>query len=79
VRHPLEPEPDLGPAAEEISGGFDPADALYIDPGWAPDPPEAADELDTAYGATQARSPLAEALAAAREPGPEIDPELEAG
>jgi hypothetical protein len=71
-----EPEPDLGPSKESIENGAEPADALYIDRGWLPDPPEPADPLDTAYGAAQARRQLAEALAA--EPAPVItnpDPE----
>ncbi len=58
----LEPEPDLGPAAETLENGAEPDDALYIDRGWVPDPPEVADELDTAHGAA--------ALAEAREPEP---------
>jgi hypothetical protein len=79
----LEPEPDLGPTPEAVEKGAEPDDALYIDRGWVPDPPEAADELDTAYGAAQARRQLAEALAAYRElqaePEPEPDPEAELG
>jgi hypothetical protein len=74
----LEPRPyDFGLAAEAVENGAEPDNALYIDPGWAPDPPEVGDELDTAYGAAQARRQLAEALAADREP--EADPEPEAG
>jgi hypothetical protein len=72
-------EPDLGLTAEAVEQGAEPDNALYIDRGWAPDPPEAADELDAAYGAAQARRQLAEALAAASEPEPEPEPELEAG
>jgi hypothetical protein len=70
--HP-ELEPDLGPTPESIAHGAEPDDALYIDREWAPDPPEV--ELDTAYGAAQARRQLAEALAAAREPDPELEAE----
>ena len=73
----LEPEPDLGLTAEAIENGAEPDDALYIDRGWVPDAPEVADELDTAYGATQARRHLAEALATAREPRPDPEPEAE--
>ena len=73
-----EPEPDLGPTAEDVENGAEPDNALYVDPGWAPDPPVAADELDMAYGADQARRQLAEVLAAAPEPEPETEPELEA-
>jgi hypothetical protein len=74
VAHP-ELEPDLGPTPESIAQGAEPDDALYIDREWAPDPPEVEDELDTAYGAAQARRQLAEALAAAREPDPELEAE----
>lgn len=75
----LEPEPDLGLTAEAVENGAEPDDALYVDRGLVPDAPEVADELDTAYGAAQARGQLAEALAAHRElqpdRGPEPDPE----
>lgn len=73
----LEPGPDLGLTAEDVENGAEPDDALFIDRGWVPDPPEVADELDAAYGAAQARRQLAVALTAAR--GPEPEPELEAG
>jgi regulator of protease activity HflC (stomatin/prohibitin superfamily) len=73
----LGPEPDLGLTAEAIENGAEPDDALYIDRGWLPAPPEVADELDTAYGAAQARRQLAEALAAAREAEAEADAALD--
>ena len=69
-----EPEPDLGPTKEEIERGLPPADMLSPHAeSEIPEPPAWADELDTAYGAAQARRQLAEALAAAREPEPEIE------
>lgn len=50
----------------------EPDDALYIDPGFLPDPPEPEDALDTAIGAAEARRQLAATLAADREArGPE--------
>ena len=75
----LEPEPDLGPTKEELERGGPPADMLSPHAeAEIPEPPAWADELDTAYGAAQARQQLAEALAAYRELQPEPEAEAEA-
>jgi hypothetical protein len=74
-----QPEPDLGPSKESIENGAEPADALYIDRGFLPDPPEPEDVLDAGPVNAYLRGQLAEALAAARGPEPEPEPELEAG
>jgi hypothetical protein len=50
-----EAEPGLGPTREDLDRGAEPADVLYVDPGWPPDAPEPADVLDMTTGAAEAR------------------------
>jgi hypothetical protein len=90
MSEPTWAEPDLGPTREQLEQGFEPHDAIGRDGRTVAEraadpiiePPEWEDELDTAYGAADARQQLFAALKAdeARRDGvPEPGREAEAG